>query len=281
MDNKNSIYEMLGYPPDSRLLILNIDDYGMCYSANESAIEILKKGNASSCTIMMTCPWNLHAINMLKQNPEIQCGVHLTAISEHPAYRWGPLTPAEKVPTLTHDGKYFYSEKQIDEFVGKVALSELETEFRAQIDTAIKAGLKPTHFDSHCNIHDSRNDIFDMTVNLAREYGVALRVSSMKNIKKLKNQGFTVIDYPALDSFTLKTENKQELYSKMLLELPAGLSEWAIHPAKVSPELCAINEGWDVRNADYEFFSSDKVQNIIKKEGIFIIRYERLKRFLQ
>jgi hypothetical protein len=53
----------------------------------------------------------------------------------------------------------------------------LETEFRAQIETVLVAGLKPTHLDWHSLRIGGRADIFAVMLRLAREYSLALRVA--------------------------------------------------------------------------------------------------------
>ncbi len=48
----------------------------------------------------------------------------------------------------------------------------------------------------------------------------------------VKGLGLPVIDHSDLDSFDLPTLGKSKRYLQMLHDLPAGLSEWAIHPCK-------------------------------------------------
>jgi predicted glycoside hydrolase/deacetylase ChbG (UPF0249 family) len=245
--------ELLGYPPDARLLILNNDDFGMCHAINEAVIQSIKEGIASSCTVMVPCPWALHAMHLLRENPDIPFGVHLTAVSESVSYRWGPLTSKEKVPSLIDGAGYFYSEERIPEFLAQVNLAELELEFRAQIEAILAGGLKPTHLYSHCLINTRREDIFDMTFGLAREYGLAMRVTSRPLMERLQSQGLPTNDYDLLDSYRVETRDKPAFYFKGLRELPAGLTEWAIHPAWTTDELKAISPSWPVRQADFEF----------------------------
>lgn len=268
--------ELLGYPKDARLLILNIDDYGLCYTANDAAIGLLKKGAASSCTVMLPAPWGLHGLFLLKENPEIQCGVHLTAISEHVRYRWRPLSSRERVPTLVDEDGYFFLETRQDYFTHHADVHELELEFRLQIDFALGHGLTITHLDSHCNTHDSRDDFLEMTVRLAREYGLALRVHNEKYLEQLKKDRLPTLDYPDLDSFWLPVEGKFQTYLKLLRELPEGLSEWGIHPAYESAELRAITPEWPVRDSDYKFFNSDEFRHAIQSEGIILASYQLL-----
>jgi hypothetical protein len=271
--------ELLGYPKDARLLILNIDDYGLCYTANDAAIAMLKKGVASSCTVMAPAPWGLHGLFLLKENPEIGCGVHLTAISEHIRYRWSPLSSGERVPTLVDEDGYFFLETRQQQFIRQADVHELEHEFRLQIEFALKHGVSITHLDSHCNVHDSRDDIFEMTVCLASEYGLALRLHNEKYMQRLKKDGLPALDYPDLDSFRLPLKGKSQTYLNLLKELPEGLSEWAIHPAYESAELRAITPEWPVRASDYAFFNSDEFRLAMQTEGIILASYRLLQPF--
>ena len=271
--------ETLGFPKDSRLLIVNIDDYGLCYTGNQSAIQLLEKGAASSCTIMAPAPLAIQGIMLVNEHARIHCGVHLTAISEHNHYRWRPLCSPEIVASLVDEHLYFFMETRQDQFIQKANVNELEIEWRTQIEFVLQRGIRITHLDSHCNVHDSRDDIFAMTFELALEYGVPLRVHNEKHLYTIKQQGLPVIDYPDLDSFRVPLENKNAIYAQYLRELPEGLSEWAIHPAYESGELRAITPEWPVRASDYEFFNSGEYLEIIKSEGIQLVDYSLLKPF--
>jgi hypothetical protein len=52
--------ELLGYPPDARVLIVNADDLGMSHAINAAVIESIENGIASSCSLMVPCSWALH-----------------------------------------------------------------------------------------------------------------------------------------------------------------------------------------------------------------------------
>lgn len=273
--------ELLGYPADARLLILNTDDFGMSHSINEAVIETIRHGAASSCTLMTPCPWALHAMHLLRENPDIPFGVHLTAVSEAAHYRWGPLTSKEKAPSLVDEAGYFYNEPRIPEFLAQVNLAELELEFRAQIETVLAAGLKPTHLDSHCGIHTRDEAIFEMTVGLAREYGLAIRGGDQSLNAKIKRQGLPVLDHDLLDSYRVETVDKPGYYFRGLRQLPPGLTEWAVHPSLTTGELKAIGNNWPVRPADYDFLMSPETREIIEQEGIIVLNYKPLQEVWQ
>lgn len=70
---------LLGYPADARLLIVNADDFGMCHAVNQAIFRVLTDGIACSTTLMVPCPWMLHALHFLADNREIPFGIHLKA----------------------------------------------------------------------------------------------------------------------------------------------------------------------------------------------------------
>jgi YdjC-like protein len=91
---------LLGYPGDARLLLVNADDFGMYSSTNEGIIRACREGIVRSTSLMMPCPGAPRAIQLLKENPEIRIGVHLSVVRDIDHYSWGPLSPREKVSTL-------------------------------------------------------------------------------------------------------------------------------------------------------------------------------------
>lgn len=129
--NKSQTNRLLGYPADARLLLINADDFGMCHAINEAIFRTLTEGVVHSTTLMMPCPWAVHAIHLLREHPDMAFGVHLTVICDTVHYKFGPLTPKYKVPSLIDEAGYFYSFERMAEFLAQAKLAELETEFRA------------------------------------------------------------------------------------------------------------------------------------------------------
>jgi chitin disaccharide deacetylase len=269
--------QLLGYPADARLLIVNADDFGMCHAVNEAIFRVLKDGIARSTSLMVPCPWMLHATHFLADNLEIPFGIHLTAISEWADYRWGPVTARDKVPSLLDKAGFFYDFEHMPEFMAQVMLDQLEMEFRAQIKVVLTAGLRPTHLDWHSLRIGDRADIFDVMLRLAREYGLALRVAGRSWIEKLQSRGFPTNDYDFLDSYSLDPVHKAAHYAELLRELPVGLSEWAVHPGLDSSELLAIEPGGNhIRQTDFDFLMSEQARDIIREEGIILLDYRAL-----
>lgn len=275
--SKRQTNRLLGYPADARLLIINADDFGMCNSVNEAIISALKEGVVHSTTLMVPCPWALHAMHFLTDHLEIPFGVHLTVISDPIDYRWGPLTDEEKVPSLVDRAGYFYNFEAMQAFLGQLKMDQLEVEFRAQIEAVLAAGLRPTHLDWHALRIGGRPDIFHLMTRLAKEYGLALRVMGRTWIKNLQSHGFPTSDYDFLDSYLINPVYKTTRYVQLLRELPAGLSEWAVHLGLDNAELLAIEPaGNHERQIDFDFWTSQQAKDIITEEGIILLDYRAL-----
>jgi chitin disaccharide deacetylase len=277
MTDNRQTNRLLGYPVDARLLIINADDLGMCHAVNEAIFRALKNGVLRTTTLMVPCPWALHAMHFLADHPDIPFGVHLTVVSEWRDYRWGPLTARDKVPSLIDAAGYFYRFEEMPAFLAQVRLAELEREFRAQIEAVLAAGLMPTHLDWHALRIGDRADLADLMLRLAREYKLALRVRGRSWTEKVQSQGLPSNDYDFLDSYMVDPPDRAARFEQLLRELPAGLSEWAVHPGLDTSELLAIEgNSKHVRQRDYEFLMSQAAQQIVHEEGIILLDYRPL-----
>lgn len=139
--------EKLGYPKGKKVVILHIDDAGMSYDSNLGTIKALKEGVANSVSVMMPCGWVPGFVHFLKENKEVDAGLHLTLTSEWKQYRWGPLAGKPMVKSLVDsEGAMWPSVKQVVEHGSP---EHVESEIRAQLDRARTMGFEPTHMDSH------------------------------------------------------------------------------------------------------------------------------------
>lgn len=268
---------LLGYPPDARVLIINADDLGMCHAVNAAILRSLKEGVVCSTTLMVPCPWALHAMRLLGENPDIPFGIHLTLISDTANYRWGPLTSRDKVPSLVDQSGFFYLYERIPEFLAQAKPAEVEVEFRAQIEAVLANSLKPTHLDWHCLYNGGRAEIFEITVRLAKEYGLALRVFDRSAGDALRRQGLPTNEHNVLDSYRLDPVGKAAQYAQLLRDLPVGLSEWAVHPGLEDAELLAIlPDDARRRRTDLDSMVSAEIRAVIRQEGITLLSYKPL-----
>lgn len=272
--------EGLGFPADARLLIINCDDFGMHPAINAAVVESIEQGIASSCSLMAPCPAALDAMRRLRRRPGIGVGIHLTLVCEMPRLRWGPLAGEEKVPSLLDpEGRLFApTPAGRAALLGQARLDEIEVEFRAQIEAVADAGLTPTHLDFHCLADGGRDDIFDLTLGLGGDYGLAVRTWLPPGRNAVRKRGLVAIDNDFLDSFSLGIEGKAARYARLLRGLPSGLSEWAVHPSLADEDSRTVDDGWLVRLTDYEFLTSSQAREVLLEEGIVVIDYQRVQR---
>ncbi|MGH7145406.1 MAG: ChbG/HpnK family deacetylase [Planctomycetota bacterium] len=124
-------------------LVVIADDFGMSPSINAGIVETFQQGLLTTTTLMAPCPSFGHAV-ALAHETAIPLGVHLTFNAEWDGYRWASLTG---LPSLAgEDGRL---PKTKPEAQRAMLPAELLAEARAQVLAVYKAGLKPTHLDSH------------------------------------------------------------------------------------------------------------------------------------
>ncbi|WP_447003418.1 ChbG/HpnK family deacetylase [Saccharothrix isguenensis] len=179
--------ELLGYPPDARVLIVNCDDLGMHEDIDVAVVESIEAGIARSCSLMTAGPSAQHAVGLLRRHPGIPFGIHLTLVRDTPADRWGPV--AEGVPSLLDDTGRLFTADERATLLARARLDEVEVEFRAQVGAVVDVGLAPTHLDFHCLADGGRDDILELTVALAAEYGLAVRVWSDEGRRRMRGRG--------------------------------------------------------------------------------------------
>jgi hypothetical protein len=223
---------------------------------------------------MAPCPAASHAMQLLRDRPGIPFGVHLTLVCDTPHRPWGPLSAKERVPSLLDETGGLFTPARVPELLARARLDEVEREFRAQIGVVVDAGLRPTHLDWHCLGAGGRDDVLDLTVSLAGEHGLAVRVWLDPGRQRLRRRGLPVLDNGFLDSFRLDLDGKAARYAELLRALPAGLSEWAVHPGLGDAESRAVDPGgWRVRRTDYEFLTSPEARELVRQEGIVMTDY--------
>jgi chitin disaccharide deacetylase len=270
--------ELLGFPADARILIVNCDDFGMYPAVNTAVVDAIDRGIAASCSLMVPCPAAPEAMDLLRRRPEICFGVHLTLVCDTETYRWGPQCERGDVPSLLDEAGELFVATPAGRatLLAQARIEEVELEFRAQIDAVADAGLTPAHLDFHCLADGGREDIFDLTMTLAEEYGLAARVWLEPGRTKARRRGLPVLDHDFVDSFALDLEDKAARYARLLGDLPAGVSEWAVHPGLGEDE--SVDPGWRVRRTDHEFLTSPEAREILHREGIVVIDYRTVQR---
>src|SRR5213080_1181752 len=142
-----TVAERLGYPADSKLLIVHADDLAVAHSVDTASFDALSKNAVTSASIMVPCSWLTEVASYAKDHPDADLGLHLTLTSEWKVYRWGPLESKDKVPSLLDSAGYLWPDSPTA--ASHIKPEEAEREIRTQIEHAIAVGIHPTHLDTH------------------------------------------------------------------------------------------------------------------------------------
>jgi predicted glycoside hydrolase/deacetylase ChbG (UPF0249 family) len=286
--------EKLGYPKDAKVILLHIDDAGMCDEANVAAKNYFDNYEIQSAAIMVPCPAADDAILWAAQNPHIDVGLHLTLTSEWQTYRWGPVANEAEVPGLLAPDKKMW--RSVEDVVKHATAAEVEKEIRAQIDKAISMGMKPSHIDTHMGTLYGSPEYVEVFLRVAEEYGIpanAIELSKPEVVEHFKSAGYPITDevvktmanysLPKLDFFSSVPhgntyEEKRENFFNHVKSLPNGLTEIIFHPSVETENLKSITNSWQQRVWEAELFSDPVVKKFFEDEGIIFTDYKEIMR---
>ena len=279
---KDDFFRVLGHSPGDRLLMINSDDFGMCHAANVGTISALTEGFATSAGVLMPCPWAPEALRFWKEHPEVSIGVEIALTSEWEGYRWGPLTPRDRVPSLVDPEGYFWG--NVDLVREHVRADEAEVEARAQVDRALACGLEPSHLDNHMGSLFVRPDLCAVLNRLVKEYRLPAR-----DPKVQVDPGWPCIDAQiGCELYYMGMEDgKEEKLYEILRALPPGLFELYPHCAADMPEIHAIcscsrfvpedRDSQRGRISDTELYTMPRVKRFIEENGFTLVTWRSIR----
>jgi len=149
-------------------IIINADDFGLSPCVNEGIVRAHREGILTSATIMANMPGFDQAVDLARANPKLGVGLHLNIVRGRPI-----VSPGLVTSLVGNDGRFPASAAAVAAklFARQVKPQQLERELRAQVDKALEAGLRLSHFDSEKNIH-ILPPFFKVVIRLARDYGI-------------------------------------------------------------------------------------------------------------
>ena len=282
-----------------KTVIINADDFGLCHGVNQGIILAHQKGILTSATLMANTPGFEEAVELSKENKKLGVGIHLNIV------RGEPLLAADKVRTLlSNEGRFFSSVFLLLRKLAskKVNLQDIEREFRAQIEKALKAGITPSHFDSEKHIH-CLPSIFKIVLKLGKEYGIrkvryineycfsprnfrtansffrSLFCALMK--KKVRESGLVITDrfYGICNRGYMAAQRLK----KILTNLDEATAEIMVHPGYITQELKDLERRVGsyyinkYRENELEALLDAELKKIVQSQKIQLINFNELK----
>ncbi len=257
-------------------LIVRGDDMGFSHSGNVALIKAFTEGIESSIEVIVPSPWFPEAAKMLNEHRGIDVGIHLALTSEWDNIKWRPLA---QVPGLTDPDGYFFpmiypnaNYPGLAILQNKWKLEDIEKEFRAQIELALKKIPHISHISSHMGCTSISKEVSAMTKRLAKEYKLDIDPAEYQ---------VTGVGY---DGAHRTLEEKKKSFASMLNKLEKGKTYLFVdHPGLDGEELRAIHHiGYTNVSADRQgvtdLWTDPAINALIAERGIRLIGYKDLKK---
>lgn len=275
---------------NEKYLIIHADDIGMCHSVNAATFRAMTEGVVSSGSVMVPCPWFPEAAAWARENPDADLGIHLTLTSEWRYYRWRPIAPLDRAPTLVDDEGFMW--RSTREVIEHAKPEEVELEIRAQIERALAFGMKPTHTDSHMGtlFYDLR--FFEIYVRVSRDYGIPpmlmeltpeqVELARQMGVDLPKRMAAYVKEGPYLDRLIPSAEGKTlkertaDFY-RLLETITPGVTELIVHLMQDDEEGRNIAGSWQQRYYELLICTAPETRSRIERLGIKLVGHRHLK----
>ena len=226
-------------------LIVNADDFGFTRDVNEGIVEAHRQGILTATTLMADGAAFDHAVGLARETPSLDVGCHLVLVE-----RWGAKDLAW---ALTR---------------GEPRIFET---FAGQVRKLVKAGIQPTHLDTHKHAH-LLPPVMRAMARAAREFGIG-----WVRRRFGPGPGGAPSDLRTTDHFLGFRETgslDRERLTALLERLPEGLTELMCHPGKLGPELRgAATRLKESRAIELAALTSGEVREVIMRRGIRLRDY--------
>jgi chitin disaccharide deacetylase len=276
-------------------LIVNADDFGLTCGVNQGIIRAHREGILTSATLMATAREFDHAVALALANPGLGVGCHLVLVGGR------AVSPAEEIPSLADkDGQLPSS---LAQFAARVSLrsvrpAEIEWELRAQIDKIRRAGIEPSHVDTHKHTH-VHPVVMEAVGRVVRDYRIKRIRNPIENLRDSWNGvGFSTrlaaagivcligrrfrgiserYGLASPDHFLGLARTGQlgpEALRRMIEVLPEGSTEIMLHPGICDDDLARTGSRLQAqRQLELDGLLNPDVKHTVEKEDIRLISY--------
>jgi predicted glycoside hydrolase/deacetylase ChbG (UPF0249 family) len=272
-------------------VVIHEDDVGMTHGANAAFVELSERGTCSSGSVMVPCPWFPEAVEIARKNPALDLGVHLTLTSEQKPYRWRPLTTPPKSAGLTDEFGYFWPDVPT---ARRAAPAAVEAELRAQLETALAAGIDVTHLDAHMGTaqmpefvkifrklgHEYRLPVL-LVKDLGRynpaTYAGPLNTAGYDSeVAAARAAGEPIFEI-VFETPWRRTTNAETAYRAIFAEIGEGLTFLSMHFNAPGDFEVIAPDSAHIRTEEYALFRTARVGEWVKEFGLEVIGMRSLR----
>ena len=266
--------------PHSLRLIVNGDDFGFTPDVNDGIVEAHRNGILTATTLMANGAAFDHAVRLAREIPSLDIGCHLVLVQGKSV-----LDPSRDLPAT------------LPELIRALVQRKFAVydELAAQVRKIARAGIRPTHIDTHKHTH-LLPPVLDAVARIAHEFripwvrrpfdfGITPGAHIMKGAVALGMR----VTRPAFSKALgeLKTTDHftgfqitGELQDRNLIDtlerLPPGLTEFMCHPGRLGPELQnAKTRLKKSREIELAALVSAEVRAVIERRCIELTNYRK------
>jgi len=138
---------MGSYDPRKKRLIVTADDFGLTAGVNRGIVRAHREGIITSASLMVTGSAFEQAVELARDNPRLDLGLHFN---------------------LTIGNPFSLASAMLR---GRIRSSDVEREFRSQVERAQEAGVQISHIDGHKHVH-ALPRVLKVICKVAPEYGI-------------------------------------------------------------------------------------------------------------
>lgn len=233
-----------------KYLIPNADDFGFTRDVNAGIVEAHRHGILTATTIMATGAAFDHAVEMSRENPELDIGVHLVLV-DSPGF---PPTIPRLLLSLPRLRIY-------DQLV-------------RQVRKVVDAGLQPTHLDTHKHTH-LLPPVLNAVARIAEEFHIPWVRRRFGPFRLLPTRGCRTTDH--FTGFRLTGRYDAAGLAQVIRRLPEGSTEFMCHPGFCTGELRAAHTRLkESRRRELDALTSPEVRAALEESGVKLARYRDL-----
>ncbi len=233
-----------------KYLIPNADDFGFTRDVNQGIIEAHRHGILTATTLMATGAAFENAVELARQNPGLDIGVHLVLVDSE---GFPPTIP-----------RLLFS-------LGRIKIYD---QLVLQVQKVLDAGFEPTHLDTHKHTH-LLPQVFNAVTRIAREFNIPWVRRRFGPFRLLPTYGCRTTDHFA--GFRMTGRYDSSSLANLIRHLPQGTTEFMCHPGLCTAELRAARTRLkESRRRELDALVSPEVRAALKEAGVKLASYRDL-----
>ncbi|MCD4782715.1 MAG: carbohydrate deacetylase [Candidatus Eremiobacteraeota bacterium] len=254
----------------SKWIIFNADDFGLTPGVSRGIMEAHRLGVVRSTSLMPNLPSFEESVEMLKQCPNLDVGVHVNLTFGT------PVSDPSEVRSLLDDSGNFWRKPSL--LLESAKIDEMRKEIRLQIEKCVDAGLTLTHLDSHHHLHGCSTEVLDIFIDNACEFKLALRSINREMRQSIRDRGIPTPDF-FNDDFYGEENITLERIENIIETMPQGYCEVMCHPGFIDEELSEKSSYNKSRNLEVKILTHPRTMQSLQKKEAKMLGYRDMLQF--